>query len=93
MFVHENVTNIIYGKTLNTVTSLHIQNKDMCIVHSVDRDMIMKTTAAQNGVALSYPKVRGLYFLAVVFVRRIVVSVLAKNTCAQFPHNSQTFLM
>ena len=27
-----------------------------------------KTTAAQNEVALSYHKVRGLYFLAVVFV-------------------------
>ena len=27
-----------------------------------------KTTAAQNEVALSYRRVRGLYFLAVVFV-------------------------
>ena len=31
-----------------------------------------KTTAAQNEVALSYHKLRGLYFLAVVFVRSIV---------------------
>ena len=30
------------------------------------------TTATQNGDALSYRKVRGLYFLAVVFVRRII---------------------
>ena len=28
-----------------------------------------KTTAAQNEAALSYHKLRGLYFLAVVFVR------------------------
>ena len=31
-----------------------------------------KTTAARNGVALSYRSVRGLYFLAVVFVRSMV---------------------
>ena len=34
--------------------------------------LLTKTTAAQNGVALSYRKVRRLYFLAVVFVRLIV---------------------
>ena len=33
--------------------------------------LLTKTTAAQNGVALSYHKVRGLYFLAVVFMRSI----------------------
>ena len=33
--------------------------------------LLIKITAAQNGVALIYRKVRGLYFLAVVFVRRI----------------------
>ena len=32
-----------------------------------------KTTAAQNEVALSYHSMRGLYFLAVVFVRSIVI--------------------
>ena len=30
--------------------------------------LLTKTTAAQNGFALSYSKVRGQYFLAVVFV-------------------------
>ena len=34
--------------------------------------LLTKTTAAQNEGALSYHKVRGLHFLAVVFVRRIV---------------------
>ena len=34
--------------------------------------LLTKTTAAQNGVALSCHKVRGLYFLAAVFVRSIV---------------------
>ena len=38
-----------------------------------------KTTAAQNGVALNYHKVRGLYFLEVAFVRSIVISVCGKN--------------
>ena len=31
-----------------------------------------KTTAARNGVALSYHRVRGLYFLAVVFAATIL---------------------
>ena len=34
--------------------------------------LLTKTTAAQNEVALSYHRVRGLYFLAVVFVSSIV---------------------
>ena len=33
--------------------------------------LLTKTIAAQNEVALSYHKVRALYFLAVVFVRSI----------------------
>ena len=33
-----------------------------------------KTTAAQNDDALSYYTVRGLYFLAVVFVRIVYIS-------------------
>ena len=35
--------------------------------------LLTKTTAAQNEVALSYHRVRGLYFLAVVFVATIVL--------------------
>ena len=34
--------------------------------------LLTKTTAAQNEDALSYHKVRGLYFLAVVFVGSII---------------------
>ena len=33
--------------------------------------LLPKTTAVQNKVALSYQRVRGLYFLAVVFVATI----------------------
>ena len=36
---------------------------------------LTKTTAAQNEVALSYHSVRGLYFLAVVFVTNILRSI------------------
>ena len=35
---------------------------------------LTKTTAAQNEVALIYHSVRGLYFLAVVFVATIICS-------------------
>ena len=38
------------------------------VTHTI---LLTKTTAAQNGVALSYLRVRGLYFLAVVFVAAI----------------------
>ena len=34
--------------------------------------LLTKTTAAQNEVALSYHRVLGLYFLAVVFVANII---------------------
>ena len=34
--------------------------------------LLIKTTAAQNGVALSYYSVRGVCFLAVVFAVTIV---------------------
>ena len=34
--------------------------------------LLTKTTAAQNEAALSYHRLRGLYFLAVVFVRSII---------------------
>ena len=37
--------------------------------------LLIKTTAAQNEVALSYYRVRGLYFLAVVFVTTIVTLI------------------
>ena len=47
--------------------------------------LLTKTTAARNGVALSYHSVRGLHFLAVVFVRSIYSLVLCfrndNNTC------------
>ena len=35
--------------------------------------LLTKTTAAQNDVVLTYYRVRGLFFLAVVFVRSIVL--------------------
>ena len=41
--------------------------------------LLTKTTAAQNEDALSYHKVRGLYFLAVISVATIVGNVHNKN--------------
>ena len=38
--------------------------------------LLTKTTAAKNEVALSYDRVRGLCFLAVVFVAAIVSSLI-----------------
>ena len=43
----------------------------ICIKLQPSTILLTKTTAAQNEVALSYHKVRGVYFLAVVFVRTI----------------------
>ena len=40
--------------------------------------LLTKTTAAQNKVALSYNRVRGQYFLAVVFVSTICITVRSK---------------
>ena len=59
---------------------LHLQDKlskrsfvreKLC--HIPNYILLTKTTAAQNEAALSYHRLRGLYFLAVVFVRRIYV--------------------
>ena len=36
--------------------------------------LLTKTTAAQNEDVLSYARVRGLYYLAVVFMATIIVS-------------------
>ena len=41
--------------------------------------IITKATATQNEVALSYHSVRGLYFLAVVFVRSISLLIPDKK--------------
>ena len=43
-----------------------------------DTILLTKTTAAQNEVALSYHRVRGLYFLAVVFVATILLCLCVK---------------
>ena len=43
----------------------------ICIKLQPSTILLTKTTAEQNEVALSYHKVRGLYFLAIVFVRSI----------------------
>ena len=50
--------------------------------------LLTKTTAAQNEVALSYHKVRGLYFLGVVFVRSIfyfyILKILKKSEVVSY---------
>ena len=54
------------------MTALHVAKavyEGTALLHTV---LLTKTTAAQNEAALNYHRGRGLYFLAVVFVRRIV---------------------
>ena len=41
--------------------------------------LLIKTTAARNEVALSYHRVRGQYFLAVVFVANTVTKTVSKH--------------
>ena len=48
--------------------------------------LLSKTTAARNGVALSYHSVRGLYFMAVVFAATIYnqntgIRLLDRHVC------------
>ena len=45
-----------------------------CLMYTTSHifKLLTKTTTAQNKVALSWHKVRGLYFLAVVFVATIL---------------------
>ena len=42
--------------------------------------LLSKITAVQNEVALSYYRVRGLYFLVVIFVGRINYCTIDNNT-------------
>ena len=62
--------------------------------------LLTKTTAAQNEVALSYHKVRGLCFLAVVFVATIVLTeIIAKcqwkvlKTRTNYKRTKNTFII
>ena len=55
-------------------------NSKMHVQNTVNQTILLtKTTAARNGAALSYPRVRGLYFLAVVFVAAIYYYLLYVN--------------
>ena len=51
-----------------------------------------KTTAAQNAFTLSYHRVRGLYFLAVVFTA-IVVEVSMRRHLPQYHPIRDTILL
>ena len=48
-----------------------VSNMEYTLLYFNATILLTKTTAAQNEDALSYYRVRGLYFLAVVFVRSI----------------------
>ena len=60
---------------MSTVDIIYLQKKDYSIntiLHETHINIpLTKTTAAQSEVALGYHRVRGPYFLAVVFMRRI----------------------
>ena len=59
------------------------------VLYQSDTIFLTTTTAAQNGVTLSYHKVRGLYFQAVVFVRNIKIST---PYCTTIPHGNSKSL-
>ena len=54
---------------------------NMHIMHICHTIFLTKTTAAQNEGALSYHRVRGLYFLAVVFVATICILAIYHLIC------------
>ena len=61
----------------------------LCITYRVYITLLTKATAAQNEVALSYHRVRGLYFLAVVFVATIyTIHVLFKLLVKAIVHRN-----
>ena len=67
----------------------------LCTKCAVTRYTILltKTTASQNEVALSYHNVRGLYFLAFVFVGTIIYNMQSLFTAYivyKYIHNSIT---
>ena len=53
-----------------------MSDEDYQAQKSVSRDKYTKTNAAQNEVALSYHRVRGLYLPVIVFVPTIVYTGL-----------------
>ena len=60
-------------KCLYCIAKKHIYSNKTLLVNLLH--FSQKTTAARNGVALSYHRVRGLYFLAVVFAATINTTV------------------
>ena len=54
------------------VFSLLIQEN--VFIRCITTIVLMKITVTQNEVALSYHKVRGLYFVAVIFAATIILS-------------------
>ena len=61
---------------LYSVRTVHIEQCTMCYMQYLFlflmTILLTQITAAQNEVALSYYKVRGLYFVAIILVRSIV---------------------
>ena len=52
---------------------MHCLKQTAISITTIYYKILAKTTASQNEVALNYHVVRGLYFLAVVFVATIVI--------------------
>ena len=61
-------------------TLLRVANHFYVIYKSFkDSILLTKTTAAQNEVVLGYHRVRGLYFLAVIFAATMVIIEIKLN--------------
>ena len=70
------------------IFTLYIDNNTLQVLSKAFRTYILitKTTAAQNEVALSYHKLRGLYFLAIIFAATIIrtLEILPGNKSSIF---------
>ena len=63
---------LILQSSLNTLSTISANGETYYYhIHFISIILLTKTPAAQNEVALSYHKVRGLYFLAVIFAMTI----------------------
>ena len=65
----------VYSKNGHTQTS-KLLNYCRAVDYTIIAILLTKTTAAQNGVALSYHETRGLHFLAVAFVATMLMHIL-----------------
>ena len=63
----------IYNEKVHDLLNPSNSNKNLRVRFDIYITLLTKTTAAQNEVALIYYRMRGLYFVAVIFAATILL--------------------